>query len=307
MEINMRVLFVGIGLATGGAEKLMSDLLPMLNNCDGVCCELLILSDKEEKYLRELRTNGVKVYVANRRNVFGEIVYVRNVIAKGNYDIVHANLFQPTYYCSLIKRFEMGRKNNCPKFVVTEHNTDNRRRHKKYLRLVEKWIYGAYDKIISISKGTEDSLKAWLQADDNRFVTVYNGINTVHFRDAIGYVRNDLFKTYTDKDVLLCMIGSFTKQKNHEFMIDVLEKLPERYKLILLGEGKLEKEVREYVHKKNIEERVMFMGFRKDVAEIIKTSDMVVIPSIWEGFGLIAVEAMACGKQVVCSKLRLEI
>lgn len=297
----MRILFVGRGLAAGGAEKLMSELLPMLNRCNGVCCELLILSDKEERYLKELRANGVKVYVANKENVWGEIIYVKHLLTKGNYDIVHANLFQPTYYCSLIKKFWLDKKHTCPKFVVTEHNTDNGRRHKKYLRSVEKWIYGSYDRIISISKGTEDRLKTWIQADDDRFVTVYNGINIAHFCDSVGYLRNDLFKAYSNKDVLLCMIGSFTKQKNHLFMMNVMEKLPENYKIILLGEGELEKEIKKYVCEKNIEDRVVFMGFRKDVAEIIKTSDIVVIPSLWEGFGLIAVEAMACGKQVVCS------
>lgn len=297
----MKILFVSIGLGGGGAEKLISDLMPMLNGHNGISCELLILTDKEEKYLDILRNNGVKVYIANKRNAWQEILFLNRVIQKGNYDIIHAHLFRPTYYCSLIKKLYCFKKSKCPKFVVTEHNTDNRRRHKKYLRSIEKWIYNSYDKILSISKGTEDSLKRWIQADDSRFVTVYNGIDLRNFLEAREYKREDILLNCAEGDILLCMIGRFSKQKNHTFMIEVMGRLPHKYKLILLGEGGLETEIKEYVHEKNLKDRVLFIGFRNDVAEIIKTSDIVVIPSLWEGFGLIAVEALACGKQVVCS------
>ena len=86
-------------------------------------------------------------------------------------------------------------------------------------------------------------------------------------------------------------------------MMDVMKQLTAEYKIILLGEGVLEDDIKAYVHDNGLDDRVIFMGFRKDVAEILKTSDIVVIPSLWEGFGLIAVEAMACGKQVVCSNV----
>lgn len=97
------------------------------------------------------------------------------------------------------------------------------------------------------------------------------------------------------------MIGSFTIQKNHKFMVEVMNRLSKKFKLLLLGEGPLEEEIRKKIMEDGLEDQVFSLGFRRDIPALIKASDIVVIPSLWEGFGLIAVEAMACGRQVVCS------
>lgn len=99
---------------------------------------------------------------------------------------------------------------------------------------------------------------------------------------------------------MLCLIGSFTEQKNHLFMLDAMRYLPEEFHLILLGEEGVYDAIVNKINQMKLNNRVHLLGFRSDVASIIKTCDLVVIPSKWEGFGLVAVEAMACGKQVVC-------
>ena len=112
---------------------------------------------------------------------------------------------------------------------------------------------------------------------------------------------NKIISNYSDEDKLLCMIGSFTEQKNHMYMLDVMKELPSNYKLILLGDGKLKDKIVEKINVDNLSERVVMLGFRNNIAPIVKASDLVVIPSKWEGFGLVAAEAMACGKQIVCN------
>ena len=79
--------------------------------------------------------------------------------------------------------------------------------------------------------------------------------------------------------------------------------MPDEYKLVLVGEGPLLADIKQLVKEKNLESRIAFLGFRKDVAEIMKTVDVVCIPSIWEGFGLVAVEAMAAGTPVVAANV----
>ena len=60
-------------------------------------------------------------------------------------------------------------------------------------------------------------------------------------------------------------------------------------------------EIRELVKERKLDDRVCFLGFRKDIPSVMKSSDLLLIPSKWEGFGLVAVEAMACGTPVVAS------
>ena len=295
----MRVLIVNNGLTGGGAEKLINDMLPIINKTE--YGELLILSDKDEKYLENLQSQGVHVEVVPQRyrGHWQTIKYIKNYIKKGKYDIIHANCFPTFYYCALIKKIW---KRDCPYLIMTEHNTDNRRRHVRLFRPLEKYIYSAYDRIVSISDATQEALIRWLSPQKtDKFVVIENGVPIEAFKNAYPLSRKELYSQWKEDDFILCMVGSFSEQKNHRLMLEIMEKLPGKYHLILLGEGKLKEEIETVAQDKELSDRVHFLGFRKDVANVIKTSDVVVIPSKWEGFGLIAVEAMAAGKPVVCA------
>ncbi len=299
----MKILYIISSLIGGGAEKLMNDLIPQIKSL-GHECELLVLTLENEKYLNSLTKNGVKVTEVpkNKKGHFSKLNYITNYIKNGEFDIVHGHLFPILYYCSFIKKFRLK---SIP-FVFTEHNTDNRRRHIKFLRPVERLIYKPFNVVISISEETQNCLLKWLRIDKknydvNKFQVVYNGVCIKAFNNATPYPRERIINSEPGDEYLICMIGSFTKQKNHLFMIDVMKTLPDEFKLVLLGEGPLKNEIEKKVIEFGLEKRVIMMGFQKEVASIIKACDLVAIPSKWEGFGLIAVEAMACGKPVVCS------
>ena len=298
----VRILFVNDSLVGGGAERLLNDLLPMINEDN--YCELLILTDENQKYLNSLQKAGIKVTVmpANRKNHLSKAKFITDYIKKSHFDIVHANLFPVLYYCS----FSARKLKANTKFVYTEHNTDNRRRHIKLLRPVEKLVYKPYVKVISISNQTQEKLVSWLKPKKenlSKFIVIDNGVNLEAFQKAEAYDKSQFIGQHDSNTIVLGMIGSFTEQKNHEFILEVMQKLPSSYHLILVGEGPLEEKIKNKIQVEKIDDRVHLCGFRSDVASIIKTCDLVVIPSKWEGFGLIAVEAMCCGKRIVCSDI----
>lgn len=297
----MRILFVTRGMQGGGTEKLLADLLPLLHADSHVEVELFLLFDKGEKYLAGLKKAGVRVYVANRKSHCGRMRALYRVIQKGQYDIVHANLFPVIYYCSFLKK---ARGRRFPKLLMTEHNTDNRRRHHRSMRPLEQWVYASYDRVVCISDATKGSLMEWLSAENPRkFPIIYNGIDLSRYQKAGKYRRGVLFPGIQAQDILLCMAGTFTEKKNHAFLIEAMRRLPESYKLLLLGEGRLKEKIKADAGKAGLKGRIRFLGFRTDADFILKSSDIVVVPSKWEGFGLIAAEAMACSKAVVCSDI----
>ena len=296
----MKILFLSDLLAYGGASKLIYDLLPRMV-AKGHECELLILTDDNSKYVEELRNKGVPVHIVPKdvKGHLGNVRYIKKWIEHGNYNIIHANLFPTIYYCSLVKRI-LGKK--CPPLVMTEHNTDNRRRHKPFLRPVEKFVYKAYDHVISISDKTQENLCNWLGTEgEAKYTVIENGIDLEKFMNSKSIPQNELYETYKEGDILLLTVGRFSVQKNHKKLIEALNLLPAKYKLLLCGEGELEKEIREQVTKLELSDRVVFLGFRKDIADIMRSADILVIPSIWEGFGLIAAEGMACGIPITAS------
>ena len=290
----MRILFVSDLLSYGGASKLIYDLLPRMVRL-GHFCELLILTDKNSKYIDELTESGVSVHVVpnNVQSKTGRIRYIKRFITQNNYDVVHANLFPVIYYCSIAKRLS-GK--SFPKLVMTEHSTDNKRRHKAFLRPLERFIYKNYDHIISISDKTQENLCGWLKLKDNsKFSVIHNGIDIDRFKSAECLNREAVITNPASDDILLLTVGSFTRQKNHLKLLEAIALLPDNFKLILCGEGPLKDEIIEKINSLDIVNRVDLLGFRKDIDRIMHTADILVIPSIWEGFGLIAAEGMACG------------
>ena len=291
----MKILFIIDSLCGGGAEKLLNDMIPYI--IKKYYCEVLILSNKNDKYSDILRNYGVIVNRIPMNNHIGRVIYIKKYIKTRKFDIVHANLFPVIYYCAIIRRIL---KKHAIKFVMTEHSTYNRRRRYSILRPIEKYIYGSYDCVVSISLHVQAALLNWIgEKKRDKYAVIYNGVAFNLFFEAIGYNRSFVFSGIQNNDILLCMVGSFTKQKNHIEMIEIMKLLPKEYKLILLGEGPLRPMIEEYVMKCKLNDRIRFMGFRKDVARFLKTIDIVVVPSKWEGFGLITVEGMACGKQIV--------
>ncbi len=276
----MRILFLSDLLAYGGASKLIYDLLPRMKQ-HGNECELLILTDEHSKYVVDLGMKGISVSIVPKevRGHWAKIQYIKKWIKNGSYDVIHANLFPTTYYCSIAKRL-LGK--HCPPLVMTEHSTDNKRRHKPYLRPLEKFIYREYDHVISISDKTQENLCKWLGTEgDKKFSVIENGIDVEAFRTAESLEKDKVCENYKKGDVLLLTVGSFTPQKNHIRLLDALALIPKNYKLLLCGEGPLENEIKEKIKALRLEDRVTILGFRKDVARIMHTADVLVIPSIW--------------------------
>ncbi|MBO5630603.1 MAG: glycosyltransferase, partial [Aeriscardovia sp.] len=163
----MRVLHVISSLEIGGAQRLLSDLLPIQKQ-QGIDVSLLVLKSEDNAFSKKVADAGVPIISLNVKSFRNPFLAfkVRKVIRQ--YDVVHAHLVHALYICSLAAR---GLKT---KIVYTEHSTSNNRRGKAYLRPIEKYIYGRYDKLISISQQTQDALQDWLQSNDERFVVINN-------------------------------------------------------------------------------------------------------------------------------------
>lgn len=134
--------------------------------------------------------------------------------------------------------------------------------------------------------------------DAKKILVIYNGIDLPEY-DAIDA---PLLYQRSGNELILGNAGRFVEQKGQHYLIDLALALKNKgvaFKLLFAGEGKLMAEIQALAKKKGVEDRVVFLGFVKNIKSFMQSIDIFLLSSLWEGFGYVLVEAMACGKPIV--------
>ena len=285
----MKVLHVITSLRTGGAEHLMVDLLPQLREL-GNEVELLVFDGTHTAFFDELEQKGIKIHslgtggnVYHPRNIFKLMKFV------GKYDIIHTH----NTACQLFVPIAKILKCSKAKLVTTEHNANNRRRGKWFLKPIDKWMYGRYGKIICIANQTYHNLVQYIGYKSKTLV-IYNGVETEKFIMSIKDITSST-------NFVVTMVSAFRDQKDQDTLVRAIKELPDNYRLQLAGDGVRRPIVEALVKTLGITERVDFLGIRTDIPEILKQSDIVVLSSHWEGLSLSSIEGMASGRPFIAS------
>ena len=288
----MRILHVITSLYTGGAERLMVDLLPLLCEMGNHQVDLLLFNGVETLFRKEIEVRGIKVFSLSMTN---DVYHPRNLFKLrkylNQYDIIHTHNTAPQLYVPLAKVLTHSKA----RLVTTEHNSTNSRRIKWWYKPIDRWMYRQYDVIICIADQTQTNLEKHI-GKSNRIVTIYNGVDV----DRIIHPIKDISG---QNEFVITMVSAFRKQKDHETLFRALSRLPGNYRLRLVGGG--EKEDRERLHSfcshLRLNDRVEFMGVRTDVPDILESSDIIVLSSHWEGLSLSSIEGMASGRPFIAS------
>lgn len=283
----MKILHIMPILSVGGASRLMSEIIPMMNSSEDIKVEFLISKCLNKTFMPKFENTGVKVHILGH-SIYSPLNIFKIAKHLKRYDIIHVNLF-PSLYLVAIANLLVRKP-----LVYTEHNTTNSRRNKKYLCFLEKWVYRQYRKIISISDSTQSNLKTWIDADkdDKRFVVINNGVSLESFKNS----KHEHIYPHT-----LIMVARFVPAKDQPTIIRAMTLLDKDVHLILVGDGETLESCKKMALELAVNERVHFVGTQSDVPSWIGKADIGIQSSHWEGFGLTAVEMMAGGLPVVAS------
>ena len=290
----MKILHVITSLRTGGAEKLMVDLLPRMK-AEGLEIDLCVFDGVRTPFYEEMEKRGVKV-IPLGRHVYSLANVLKLTRLMRNYDVVHSHNTACQFGVAWGSMFSKA------KIVTTEHNTTNRRRSRMW-KMLDRWMYGRYDKIVCISELTMSNLLSHIgEGYRDKCALVYNGIDL----SVYGHEGGD--KDYACKEgerniKTVVMVSAFRAQKDQKTLIRAMKLLPDDYVLKLVGGGDytLINECKELAADLHLQDRVIFMGVRTDIPEILQDADVVVLSSHYEGLSLSSVEGMASGRPFVAS------
>jgi glycosyltransferase involved in cell wall biosynthesis/Fe2+ transport system protein FeoA len=289
-------------MGTGGAEIVTIDIANRMSRMQNKVLILYLTGknsnqDKIDKSVQVIRLNMTKSPI----NFIKVLFYAKTILKNFSPDIVHSQMFHANIFSRILRVFY-----KFPCLICSEHSKIIGIGTIFSLRLR---LYRITDFLsdlnTNVSKEATEFFIRQKAFSNNKSIHMYNGIDLKIFYPN-NNTRKDMRKLYTitDNEFLFLNVGRLTLAKDQRNLIEAFSLLCKEHKnvkLMILGTGELEKELKSFVLQKNVKDYVIFAGNKNNVYDYYNCADCFVLSSAWEGFSLAIVEAMACALPAIAT------
>jgi len=299
-----RILVIIDSLGYGGAERLLVSLLPRIAR-DGLHVDVvtLLIDISLMPELEKEKINVMPLNATNRWSFFKILKDLRKIVKGNSYDVVWGHLYFGNLYSAtlgyLFPKLRVIWTLHSPGY---SNNPQKKFKHKVKV-CIEKFMgHNRVNHIVAVSKAVSNDYRhttKWKSIS-----VIYNGIDFSKFPTVISKkVASNTRAKYGIKksDILVVTPGRYAPEKGHKFMIEALEILNTKYKIqaqwICVGSGNFKEHIDKLAKSSNSNDNIHLLNAlpHQDLLSLVQSSDLVVIPSIREPFGIIAVESMGLG------------
>lgn len=294
----MKILHIINSLGCGGAESLLSDLC-YIQKEQGFDISIATLKDENSIFKEKVKQLGVEyIGLSSSLSIYNPIFIFKISKLIKQYDLIHVHLFPAQYWVAIAKFIT---RTKTP-IITTEHSTSNRRRDFKIFKYIDKYVYGLYNKIICCSDKAYETFRLHFPSIKSA-ISIPNGINLKRFKNANTQDKQKLFNL-PNTSCVITMVARFQTPKRQDTLIESLKYLPENYCVVFAG-NKLDDPnvvtITSLIKELNLSHRVRLLGVRNDIPDILKTSDIIVLASDYEGLSLSSIEGMSIGKPFIAT------
>lgn len=299
MISKKNILFISKWFSVAGTETFMMNVLRNINK-QQFHIDFLLFSESTSAYSEEAERLGSKIHRLPARNT--GLRYYRSLDEffkknAGQYNAIHfcgGNLssIAPIYYAYKYK---------IPIRIIHSHSSDSQGMVNKILHLINR----RFIPLLGTCSLACSSLAAKYFFGKKECAIIKNGVDTNKYK--FNEERRILFREKYDispSTHVLGHIGRFDEVKNQMFLVDIFFEYKKKYsdaKLLLVGTGILEDQVKRKVKDRGIVDDVLFLGVRNDIPDILCAMDCFVMPSLFEGLPFVLVEAQTSGLPCVIS------
>ena len=295
----IRILHILQRMEAGGTQALLLSIYRKIDRSK-VQFDFVVEYPDKQCYDDEITALGGKIYYTSVRKDLNVMKFQRELyqILKEHteYKIVHVHAYTIGYFC-----LRTAQKAGVPVRIAHSHSNGIVHDKKYFIKLLMQKLFLVH--ATDFMACSEEAGKYLFKGKD--YVVLNNAIDSSKFIANMA-VRNDLRDELGLNDKFVVgHVGRLCPEKNHKFLIDVfaqIKKIKKNAVLVLVGKGPLEQEIRQDVFDMGLTENVLFLGNRKDMARIYQAMDVFVFPSLFEGLGIVAVEAQTAGVPVVGSE-----
>jgi len=283
---KIKIVHVIPTLDLGGAERLLLDIV---KRADKDFFSLTVICFKRGGIWEdEIVKSGAKLIILNKKSKFdfSNLLKLRQAIIEESPDIVHTHLGGDIY-----GRLAAGLAGF--KVISTEHNLN---KDESFVTTILKRLTAGYASlVIAVSKAVAHDAMIRYGIKLNKIKVIHNGIDLLRFEQV------DTFKTEVVK---IGAVGRLVKQKGFAILIEALGLMENKnFDCTIVGAGYLKDELQQKITSLGLDNKIHLVGLRNDIPEFLKTLDIFVLPSLWEGLGIAALEAGASGLSVIASKV----
>jgi glycosyltransferase involved in cell wall biosynthesis len=301
MDNPIRVLQVLASLDRGGAEAMIMSLYRNIDRNKVQFDFVVNESTSEYAHEAEIRRLGGRIFHVPRYTISNYTRYKKEWIKLLNehpeWKIIHGHHTSPAFiYLNIAKKHNRvtiahSHIAGCEKSLKAYSKVILRyplRYISKYMfacsAMAATWMFGKHSKSTYVLNNAIDSEKF-----------IYN-----------TSIRNEVRKNLQIEDKFVVgHIGRFNLQKNHKFLIEIFNKVHDSYSdsvLLLVGDGELRASIEKQVAELGLKDSVIFLGSRSDVTELLQAMDVFTFPSLYEGLGIVAIEAQAAGMPTIVAE-----
>lgn len=298
----LRVLHMIGCLEVGGSQSMVMNIY---RNIDRTKIQFDFIIDKEvgSPYLDEIVSLGGKIYKLpkfNGKNVFS-LRKSWDAFFKEHreYKILHSHVRSyASLYLPIAKR-------NGLTTIIHSHSTSNGSGIASIAKKILQYpLRCQADYFFACSEGSGKWLFGNRITQKENFKIIPNAIDVKKYEYSEQSRKTIREEFGIDDQFVVGHIGRFIEAKNHMFLVDIFNEIHKELSdsvLLLVGDGELRKTVESKVRKLNLQDSVIFAGVRDDVPALLSAMDVFVFPSVYEGLGIVTIEAQASGLSVICS------
>jgi glycosyltransferase involved in cell wall biosynthesis len=304
-ERPIKVLQVVHGMGRAGLETWLMHVLRNIDRSQ-FHMDFLVSVSCSCDYDHEIRQLGSRIIPClypRRPWIFGPAF--KDVLRQyGPYDVVHSHIH---HYSGYILR--LAKQAGVPVRIAHSHvdsrfqETNAGMIRRRYLDLMKSWIHRYATAGFSCSCEAAEDLFGLSWKTDPRWQILHYGIDPSPFQTSVdrATVRAEL--GIPETAFVLGHVGRFAEQKNHRFLVDIFSKVVQQTSnayLLLVGEGELQPEIEQLVHRANLADRVIFTGSCSNVPRLmLGAMDVFVMPSLFEGLPVTLLEAQLANLPMV--------
>lgn len=307
--MKTKVWLVIWGLKDGGAEVLAREYARLADPGTFETTVITMYPFAEAANFQQAKAAGVRVLsVFESRNVFTRAVRVlfgkwyipfvlKHMIDTEKPDTIHFNSPMGYYFESLSEKLAGI------KLLYTCHSEVSKHFFEKEERAVRQMAQNHMLRLIALHDDMKNELDQRFSKTDT--VVIRNGVDLGRFRKE-GIRRETMRESIgiEPNAYVVGHVGRFSEAKNHTFLLKVFQALLQRKSnahLLLVGNGELQEQIKEEIHKQKLENYVTILSHRTDIPDLLHAMDVMVFPSFYEGLSVTLVEAQASGLRCVIS------